>query len=350
MLSGQLESITLLPRSVLTIKRDAINHNVREVARFSQKKIIAVIKSNAYGVGVKHVAMILRELEPIDAFAVATVGEGVELRETGFRRKILILGGVFPEEIEAIKEYSLTPVVSDPEHLKVIGKEGIRFHVKYDTGMGRLGFVNGLIQDPRVEGIMSHLSTPADREFSLEQIRKFESILKSYKNRDLMVHLESSAGLLYRVPFTTHVRVGLALYGEKPLKNYPLKLKQALGLRARLISVKDLPEGHPVSYGRTFITNKQTKVGVVAFGYADGLMKSLSGRGHLYWKSYKLPIIGNITMDMTMIDLGNTPAKTGDWIDIVGEAQSFGDLAKVAGTIPYELMCNISERVKREVI
>ncbi len=348
--SGQLQSLALLPRSVLTISKGAINHNVSEIARFSGKKIIAVIKSNAYGVGVRCVAPILRELDPIDAFAVATVSEGVELREMGLRRKILILGGVFPEEIETVKEYSLTPVVSDKEHLKALEKESIRFHVKYDTGMGRLGFVEEVIEDPRVEGIMSHLSTPADREFSLEQIRKFESIVMRYRNRDMMVHLESSAGLLYRVPFTTHVRVGLALYGEKPLKNYPLNLRQALSLRARLISVKELPEGHPVSYGRTYITTKPTRVGVVAFGYADGLMKSLSNRGHLYWKNYKLPIIGNITMDMTMVDLGDAPAKAGDWIDIVGESQSFGDLAKVAGTIPYELMCNISERVKREVI
>ena len=336
-------------RSVLTIKRSAIEHNVRELYRFSGKKIIAVIKSDAYGMGVKHVAPILRELSEIDSFAVACVEEGVLLREMGVKREILILGGVLPEEIEAVKEYNLTPVVSDTEHLKVIGEERINFHVKYDTGMGRLGFLNEFIDDPRVIGVMSHLSTPADREFSLEQIRRFEKIARRY-GRGIKVHIESSAGVVYRVPFTTHVRVGLAIYGEKPLKDYPLNLKPAVSVKARLVSAKEVPAGFPISYGRTYVTERRTRIGVVAFGYADGLMKSLSNKGYLLFKGEKLPILGNITMDMTIVDLGDTGAKVGDWITIVDEGRTFGDLAKEAGTIPYEIMCNVSSRVKREVI
>ena len=337
-------------RSLLRIKRSAIEHNVENIHRFSGKKIIAVVKSDAYGMGVRYVAPILRNLDPVDSFAVACVEEGVLLREMGIRREIIVLGGILPEEMEAVKEFNLTPVVSDHEHLRVIGKEDIKFHVKFDTGMGRLGFLGELVEDPRVVGVMSHLSTPADREFSLKQIEEFGRIVKGYGGRRLKVHMESSAGVVYRVPFTTHVRIGLALYGEKPLKDYPVELEPAVSVRARVISVKEVPPGFPISYGRTFVTERRTRIGVVAFGYADGLMKSLSNRGYLLFDGRKLPILGNITMDMTVVEVGDMGIRPGDWVDVVSESRTFGDLAREAGTIPYEIMCNISSRVKREVI
>jgi len=338
-----------MARAVLEIKEESIKKNVREIHRFSGKRIIAVVKADAYGIGAVVVSRILESCEEVEAFAVACPGEGRELREAGVKKKILVLGGIFREELETFLKYKLTPVVSDEEHLKAIGKENIKFHVKYDTGMGRLGFLKKVINDKRVEGIMTHLSSPADRDFSLKQIEEFSKILSFYPDVS-MVHLESSAGLVYKVPFATHVRVGLALYGEKPLKNYPLELKPALRLKARLLSVKELPPGYPVSYSRTFITKRRTKVGVVAFGYADGLMKSLSNKGHLLYKGKPVPVIGNITMDMTMVDLTGTPARTGDWIDIVSEERSFTALARDAGTIPYELMCNLSKRIERKVV
>jgi alanine racemase len=152
------------------------------------------------------------------------------------------------------------------------------------------------------------------------------------------------------VPFATHIRVGLALYGEKPLPNYPIELKPVLTLRARLISVKNLPKGHPISYSRSYILERDALVGVVAFGYADGLMKSLSNRGVLYYQGKPIKILGNITMDMTIVDLSGTQPKVGDWVDIVCQGQGFTDLAKLAGTIPYELMCDLSKRIKRRVL
>ena len=337
-------------RSVLKIKRSSLEHNVKEIFKFSGKRIIAVVKSDAYGMGVRHVAPILDELAEVDSFAVACVDEGILLRELGVKKEILVLGGVLPEEVAPLKELRLTPVVSDREHLELLKGEKIKFHLKYDTGMGRLGFIGELIEDPRVVGIMSHFSTPADREFSMLQIDRFREVVSRVKRKGLKVHMESSAGLLYRLPFTTHVRVGLAIYGEKPLREYPLKIKPAVSILARLISVKDVPPNYPISYGRTYITERRTKIGVVAFGYGDGLMKSLSNRGYLLFKGKKLPILGNITMDMSILDLGSTDAKVGDWITVVDESRPFGELSREAGTIPYEIMCNISSRVKREVI
>lgn len=337
-----------MPRSLLRIRAESLKENVKNLYNYSKKPIIAVVKADGYGVGAFPISRILESLDEVSAFAVACVEEGVLLREAGIKKKILVLGGVLREEAKAFLEYKLTPVVSHWEHLKALEGLDIPIQVKYDTGMGRLGFLEEVIEDKRIEGILSHLSSPLDRDFSLWQIKKFEELLKRY-NKLSYVHMESSAGLIYQIPFTTHIRIGLALYGEKPFLSYPIPLRRVLELKAKIISIKTLPEGFPISYSRTYILPKPTKVGVIAFGYADGLMKNLSNRAFLFYEGTPIKILGNITMDMTMVDLTNTPAKVGDWVEIVGENQSFTDLAKIAGTIPYELMTNLSYRIKREI-
>ena len=337
-----------MPRAELKIRAEAIKENVRSMCKFSGKPMIAVVKADAYGVGAVHVVSVLEKLKEVSAFAVACVEEGVELRRAGVKKKILVLGGVLKGEEKAFVEYGLTPVVSHREHLKALEGINIPIQVKYDTGMGRLGFLEEAVKDERVEGILTHLSSPLDYRYSQLQIEAFRKIAERH-GRLKYVHVESSAGIVYRIPFTTHIRVGLALYGEKPMQDYPVSLKKALELRAQLISVKTLPANFGVSYSRTYVTQKPTVVGVVAFGYADGLMKSLSNKASLYYKGKAVRIIGNITMDMTMVDLTGTDAKVGDWVEIVGESQSFTDLAKLAGTIPYELMTNLSRRIHRQV-
>ncbi len=338
-----------MPRAQLLLSKSKLINNVKALHDFTGKRIIAVIKSNAYGMGALNVARVLEPLEEIDSFAVACVEEGAVLREAGIKKDILILGGILEEEVKYLKKYRLTPVISDLYHLKVIGSEDIKFHVKYDTGMGRLGFLEDIVRDPRVEGVMSHLSTPADREFSKEQIERFRNIVGRYGGGK-KIHIESSAGIIYKVPFTTHIRVGLALYGERPIRDFPLKLEPAVSVKARIISIKEVPEGFPISYGRTFITPKRMRIGVVAFGYADGLMKSLSNKGAMIYEEKKVQILGNITMDMTVIDLTDTKAQVGEWVYIVNPEQTFLDISKLAGTIPYEIMCNVGERVSREVV
>ncbi len=338
-----------MSRAELRVRVKNLVENVKSLCRFSQKPIIAVVKADAYGVGAMQVCSVLEGLKEVSAFAVACVEEGIELRKAGIRKKVLVLGGALKGEEKAFVEYALTPVLSHREHLKALEGIDIPIQVKYDTGMGRLGFLEELVKDHRIEGVLSHLSSPLDEEHSRLQIERFQRITKHYQNLKY-VHMESSAGVIYRIPFTTYIRIGLALYGEKPMQNYPVELKPALELRAKLISVKTLPAGFPISYSKSHITDKPTKVGVVAFGYADGLMKSLSNKAYLFYKGKPVKIIGNITMDMTMVDLTNTDAQVGDWIEIVGQNQSFTDLAKLAGTIPYELMTNLSSRIRRVVL
>ncbi|MFN3598332.1 MAG: alanine racemase [Aquificaceae bacterium] len=336
-------------RAILRIKKDHIRKNVESLYKYSGKPLIAVVKADAYGIGAIPISLLLQDMEEISAFAVACVEEGIELRKAGIKKKILVLGGVLKGEEKAFIEYKLTPVVSHMEHLKALESIPIPIQVKYDTGMGRLGFLEEIIEDERIEGVLSHLSTPLDENFSRLQIDSFKEIVKMYKGLKY-IHIESSAGVIYRVPFASHIRVGLAFYGEKPLQDYPVELKPAIEIRAKIISVKTLPAGFPISYSKSYITEKPTKVGVVAFGYADGLMKSLSNKAYLYYKGEPVKILGNITMDMTMIDLTGKEAQVGDWVGIVNENQSFTFLAKIAGTIPYELMTNLSSRIKREVV
>lgn len=337
-----------MSRAKLLIHKDRIVRNVKKLHEFSGKKLVAVIKSNAYGMGAVNLAKLLEPLPEVDSFAVACVEEGATLRQAGVQKDILVLGGVLKEEVSFLKNYRLTPVISDFKHLEAIKGLDIKFHVKYDTGMGRLGFLKEVIKDPRIEGVMSHFSTPTDREFSLRQVEKFRSFVSHYSN--VKVHMESSAGMIYKVPFTTHIRVGLAIYGEKPLRDYPIELEPAVSLKARLISVKSVPEGYPISYGKTYITPKEMRIGIVAFGYADGLMKSLSNKGYMFYGGKRLKILGSVTMDMSVIDLSDTEASVGDYVYLVGEGQSFVELSKLAGTIPYEIMCNVGERVQRVIV
>ncbi len=338
-----------MSRAVLEISGEGIRENCRNIFKYTGKKIIAVVKSDAYGIGIRYMAPLLENVDEVEYFAVASPDEGAILRSLGVRKKILVLGGVLKEEIETLLENNLIPVVSDMNHYKLVKDLKIPFHVKFDTGMGRLGFTEPVKLEGMVEGIMSHFSTPTDRDFSMAQVGAFKKIVEAYKDIGV-IHMESSAGLIYNLDFTTHVRVGLAIYGEKPVRDYPINIKPSLTLKARVISVKDLPPGYPISYGRTYITRGHTKIGVVAFGYADGLMKSLSNKIKLVVESKNVPVIGNITMDMTVVDITGTDVKEGDWIYIVNEHQTFSHISRLAGTIPYEIMCNISSRVERKIV
>ena len=153
-----------MSRAELRIRVSSLENNIKSLYRFSQKPIIAVLKANAYGVGALQVALLMDKLEEISALAVACVEEGIDLRKVGVRKKILVLGGVLKGEEKAFVEYNLTPVVSHKEHLKALAGLNIPIQIKYDTGMGRLGFLEEVIKDNRVEGIHSHLSSTLDEE------------------------------------------------------------------------------------------------------------------------------------------------------------------------------------------
>ena len=324
-----------------------------------KKRIIAVVKANAYGHGSVEVAEFLEKNTDVELFAVATFDEGRELRERGIKRKIIVMSTPIEMGVKEALDFKLTPVVFDFEGIKLVKELGIPFQVKVDTGMGRLGFLlsdqNRLIEELRfskVEGVMSHFpSADEDEEFTRYQFKSFISFVKKLNKalkRQMCVHIDNSSAVRFKFnSLLTHSRIGIALYGSKPSKDFPVNLKQVMEVKSKVIQVKELPKGYGISYGRTYVTKKREKVAVVAFGYADGLMRSLSNKGYLLVNGEKCKIRGRVCMDMTVVSADGVPVSRGDVAVVSNEDLRFDEIADLAGTIPYEVMCGISPRVKR---
>ncbi|MCX7760843.1 MAG: alanine racemase [Hydrogenothermaceae bacterium] len=336
--------------------------NLVNIHRFSNKYIFAVVKADAYGHDAKIVSKILEDIPFIKKLCVATPIEAKELREIGITKDILVLGGILKGEEDLFLKYNLIPVVSTFENLSIAKSSGIRkIHLKFDTGMGRLGFfeedisfLKDVIKDFEVEGVMTHFpSADIDVDFTEIQIKKFKDIVTSLNIHPKHIHIQNSAGVMYNCDYCTDVRIGLSMYGEKPCDNFPIPLKNVMSVYAKVISVKHFKKGTKISYCGTYTTTRDIKAGVISFGYADGLPRLLSNKGNIIINGKKADIIGNITMDMTIVDISDIDTKVGDDAIIVGEDGSakitFTDIAKLSGTIPYEIMCGISKRVVRIV-
>lgn len=342
-------------RIVLELLKENIKSNVENIYKKAKKPIIAVVKANAYGMGSVEVSKVLDDSPYVKYFAVACVEEAVELREAKVKKPILVLGGILcQDDVEIITHYDIIPVISSDYQFEMIKDKNIDFHVKIDTGMGRLGLFD-LTEDiafhPNLKGILTHLASPLDKDYSFYQINKFKDILKSLKRKDLEIHLQSSAGLMYELDFTTSVRIGLAIYGEKPYDSFEVPIKPIYRLRAKVISLKAFKKGDKISYGGTYTLQKDAIIGVVSMGYADGIPKPLANKWYFDFNGNKLPIVGAITMDMAMFELPkDVNIKIGDYVDFVNEQNTFSMASKIVKTIPYELMCRIGKRVKRVVV
>ncbi|NPA53732.1 MAG: alanine racemase [Aquificae bacterium] len=352
-------------RSWAEIDLNRLEKNIENIYSFVKKDIFAVVKADAYGHGAVNVSKHLDNIPFVKKLCVATAEEGKELREAGIKKDILVLGGILPEEINIFKNYNLKPVISDFKQLALVKELSCKgIHIKFDTGMHRLGFYKDALEkiykiikqySLYVEGIMSHFpSADMDKFLTQKQIAEFYSIYRFFLNKGFkipFVHIQNSAGLVYDCPFCNAVRVGLAVYGEKPLENFPIPLLTVMSVKAKLISRKKLKKGESVSYCGTYTASRDMEIGIVSFGYADGLPRNLSNKGYFLINGKKAPIIGNITMDMTIVDITNIDVKEGDPVLIVGKNGyreiKFSDVAKMCDTIPYEIMCRISKRVKR---
>ncbi len=337
---------------------DRLLSNYEEVKRLAGKKgIYAVVKANAYGHGSVAVSKFLQERTGVYGFAVATYKEGQELFDSGIRRPILVMSSTVEEGREYLRELPLIPVVYDFKELSLVKELSIPFHVKVDTGMGRLGFLKKEwdelileLKGSKVAGVMSHLCcADEDKEFSLLQAKEFNRFVKAVKafKPEIEVHLENSSAVALSLnSFLTHVRVGLSLYGSLPFKDYPAKLRQVMEVKAKVLSVKELPPNYPISYGGTYRTKEREKTAVISFGYADGYPRELSNLGRVYLNGNFYPVRGRVCMDMLIVSAdGNV--KKGDVATLFGTVNTFDEVADSLGTIPYELMCRISQRVER---
>ena len=360
----------------IEIDLSAIQHNLRQVRRLvgPRTQILAVVKANAYGHGLAPVAEALVGSKT-DLLGVASVLEGVALRQHGLNSKILVLGQLLPEEAPLVVRHQLTQAVGDFNAASALNraagqqKKTAGIHLKIDTGMGRYGvwheevlsLVRRLVQLPglRIEGTFTHLATAGqDSEAAQEQMLRFSQVLARLHRGKLpagLRHVANSVGLL-KFPAARQdlVRTGLLLYGCSPIKggNLPLRLKAALTLKSRIRFLKAIPAGQSVSYGATFRANRPTKVATIPVGYAHGYTRALSNRAELLVRGVKAPVIGKITMEDLMCDVTDIPGvQVGDEVVLIGRQGSrritAEELAAHARTIPYEILAGLSPSIPR---
>lgn len=348
----------------------ALENNVRVIRSMlpESTRLMPAVKANAYG---HDAVLISRKLNAlgIDAFCVACAGEGVRLRRGGVRGKILILGYTPPEEFCLLKKYKLSQTVVDSEYAKLLcGAGKFRVHIGVDTGMHRLGIpwdnfddIAGIFFAGKhtVDGIFTHLAADdtdkgRDREFTEIQAARFRQVTDGLNALGYFpkTHLQSSLGVLnYPELASDYARVGLALYGcvDGDIGN---ALLPVLSLKARVSSVRTVRRGESIGYGTDYIAQRDMKLAALTIGYADGLPRRLSdGRGHVLINGKRARIAGKICMDQTIVDASGIDVRQGDTAVIIGssgdETITACEIARLADTIPNEILAGIGERVKR---
>lgn len=362
--------------TMAVVDLNALTHNYKEVlCRCDGRKILAVVKAQAYGHGAVKVARHLLSLGA-DMLGVALVEEGKELRDAGIEAPILVMGSVFPDQAEEVARLGLSPAVYSLSVVRALSVAAVNLgvsvsvHVKVDTGMGRLGvlpesasaFIEEIksLKGVELQGLMTHFADAdlRDKQFCADQMDRFESLLKSLQARGIEIplrHAANSAAVLdYRRALFTMVRPGIMLYGYNPLPaDIPgPELHPVLSLTTRIAFLKKVPAGTTISYGRTYRTGRESLIATLPVGYADGYPRSLSNRGEAIVRGVRVPIAGRVCMDMCMLDVTGVPdVGEQDAVVLIGkegrERISADDIAEQTGTIAYEVLCGIGSRVPR---
>ena len=368
------------PTSRLTkviLHLDHLSHNMQLLQqRVGQRPLWPCIKANAYGHGARIFAEHLLQLG-YDTFGVADVGEAVELIDAGIDAKFMIFSATLPEHSEALVAYGCEPAVCTLEMVESLAHEAnkrdqqVSIHIKVDTGMGRIGiypqqvqaFIEQCKQYPaiRIRGIMSHFprADAADKAFSYEQIETFKGVADVAKRHGIeLCHMANSAAII-DLPEAVFdgARPGIAIYGLRPsptMQNPEADLlKPVLEWKSRITFVKEVPAGTGLSYGHIYTTERPSLIATVPVGYGDGLSRNLSGKIDFLVGGLRCPQVGRITMDMSLVDVTALHGRValGDEVVIIGvqhEAEITADeLADQLGTINYEIVTAISQRVPR---
>jgi alanine racemase len=368
------------------ISLQAILHNLCAIRKRvgASSKILAVVKSNAYGLGAVPVAKALQKAGT-EWFGVTCANEGVELREAGIRKRILILTGFWPGEEKRLIQNNLTPTVTrldDLEHLErsakaAGGKSRVRFHLKINTGMNRLGigadevecFARKLAECKHIEleGTFTHFASAED--FTAQQTNEQENVFLASLERlralgisPGIVHMANSGAICARPStWADMVRPGAILYGYYQSFDPPQKKQEVMGqvalqpclsLRARIISLRNVPAGEGVGYAARFVTKRPSRIAVINAGYADGVVRALTNRGWALVRGKRVPLVGTISMDLTTLDLTDVPeAVLGDVVTIYGKdgdaAIEVSEVAHEIGTVTSDLLCALGRRVPK---
>ncbi len=359
----------------------ALRHNLRVIARHAGRaKVWPVLKADGYGHGAPAVARTL-ERAGAEGFCVALLEEAVELRDAGVRTPILVMGGYYGGAYEEIVTRGVVPVIYDRSHLEGLARASrqlgrpVEAHLKVDTGMARLGvsvsgledFAREILRHPEVAitGLMTHLAcaetdaTAEGAHFTAEQVTRFEEATARLARAGVtpsVRHAANSAAVLRGEALFDVVRPGVAIFGVSPRAGRVSELHAAMRVRSEIVDLRTIQAGESVGYGALYRASRTTRIATLPMGYADGLSRHLSNRGHVLVRGARAPIVGAVSMDMSMIDVTDVDGVSlRDEVVVLGAQEgargkdelSAEGIARQAGTIPWEILTSISRRVPR---
>jgi len=334
-------------------------------------RILVTVKADAYGHGLVPVSRKL-VTAGTDFLGVASIDEGIKLRQAGIKCPVLILGLILKKDIAPLFTYNLTPTICDADSAAALERLGrklgkkINVHIKVDTGMGRIGVLH---QDAfilvkkihrfkaiRIEGIFTHFPfADIDRKFTAFQIKLFNQLVSDLKKSGIiipLVHAANSVGLVdYQDSHFTMVRPGLIMYGLYPKQGLGINLKPVLSLKTRIVYIKNVSAGFGVSYAHAYVTSRATCIVTLPIGYGDGYPRNLSNLASVLIRGRRFKISGRICMDQIMVDVGGFIPRLGEEVVLIGKQGksniSVEELAGLSGTIPYEIACGLGSRIPR---
>ncbi len=350
--------------------------NYRQIKRVAgqKAKVLAAVKANAYGHGMVEVSKKLQGAG-VDYLGVASIDEAMVLRNAGIKTPILVLGiASSKQEMQLAFKFKITLTVADYQYARdlnsqIPAKHKIKIHVKVDTGMGRLGIWHeqargqileiSRLNNLEIEGIYTHLpSADTDIMFTRNQVRIFKVLIEQLRQNEICVKIAHAANSIAacRLPEACFnmIRPGIMLYGIYPDTKIKasIRLKQVLSLKTKITYLKTVEAGRSISYGRTYITKRKTRIATLPIGYADGYPRALSNKAKVIIRGGKFPVVGRICMDQTMINAGiGSKVKKDDLVTLIGSQHGqeirVEEIAVICNTIPYEIICWISSRVPR---
>lgn len=350
-----------------------LSHNFNQIKKTisPDTKIMVCVKADAYGHGLIPVSNKLVSCG-VDYLGVASIDEGIRLREAGIKLPVLILGLILKKDIHPVFKYNLSVTACDKELAYALNNKArltggrVNVHIKVDTGMGRIGVLHqdaqGLVRKIHklkfinIEGIFTHFAfADMNKEFTSYQIDLFNRLIQKLNKEGIrppLIHAANSMGVIgYKNSHFNMVRPGLVIYGLYPKKELTVDLRPVLSLKTKILFVKRLPKGYGISYGHDYITKKDTAIVTLPIGYGDGYTRNLSNCAPVLIRGKRFKISGRICMDQIMVDVGDSKVRLGDEVVLIGSQGknkiTVEELALLSDTIPYEIVCGLGSRVPR---
>ncbi|MGD0336661.1 MAG: alanine racemase [Candidatus Omnitrophota bacterium] len=348
-------------------------HNFRQVKKLVScaTKVMVTVKADAYGHGLIPVSKKIVSCGA-DFLGVASIDEGIKIREAGIRIPVLVLGAILKKDVTPAFRYNLALTVCDRELAQALNvfarkkKKKVNVHVKVDTGMGRIGvmphdaekLVERINNLPfvKMDGIFTHFAfADTNKDFTSYQIDIFNKLIERLRKKGIgipLMHSANSMGIIdYKNSHFNLVRPGLVIYGLYPKEGLKIDLKPVLSLKTKVVFIKKVPAGCGISYGHAYFTKRPTKIVTIPIGYGDGYPRNLSNKGPVLIGGKRFKICGRICMDQIMVDVGDLDVKIGDEAVLIGSQGRkkivAEELAELSGTIPYEIVCGLGSRIPR---